>query len=550
VSPAQVYGIERNPYAHALAQMTVWIGFLQWNREHGFGEPDVPVLKAMDNFQCMDAILTEEGGEPEWPSVDYIVGNPPFLGDKLMRGALGDVYVDRLRKHYAGRIPGQSDLCCYWFEKARDAIAKGAAKRAGLLATQAIRQPANRQVFERIKETGDIFFAESDRPWVLDGANVHISMAGFDDGTEQIRTLDRANVAAINSNLTAFADLTRATKIKTNAGIGLIGATKKAPFDLSELSALEMLHEPNVHSRPNSDVLLPYLNAADVTGRWRWKWVIDFGSSLTESEASLFEAPFRYVQREVFPLRKDHREAIQARFWWRFARPVPALKAKTASLERCLVTPSVAKHRVFAWFPLPISPAHRLVVFARDDDFILGVLQSRYHECWALRLGSRLETRPCYTPTTCFETFPFPTPTPAQEAAIGEAARELVRLRDNWLNPLEWTREEVLTFPAALDGPWARFVRDADARGIGTAHYPRLVPKDETAAKALKVRTLTNLYNARPAWLDNAHKKLDAAVAEAYGWPTALGEEEIISRLLVLNLQREGKTAQLRGEIK
>jgi hypothetical protein len=140
----------------------------------------------------------------------------------------------------------------------------------------------------------------------------------------------------------------------------------------------------------------------------------------------------------------------------------------------------------------------------------------------------------------CFETFPFPEPTPEQEAAIATAAKALDDLRNRWLNPPEWTREEILEFPGSVGGPWARYVNDADERGIGTVRYPRLVPKDDDTAGQLRERTLTNLYNQRPTWLDLAHRKLDEAVFAAYGWSPDLFDEEILARLLELNLQRSG----------
>lgn len=143
-----------------------------------------------------------------------------------------------------------------------------------------------------------------------------------------------------------------------------------------------------------------------------------------------------------------------------------------------------------------------------------------------------------YTPTTCFETFPFPSMNAFHEAAIGEAAAELDRLRRGWLNPEEWTKEEVLEFPGSVDGPWKRFVHEPDARGIGTVRWPRIVAKDGECAKKLARRTLTNLYNERPAWLDLAHKRLDEAVFAAYGWPADLTDEQILERLLALNLER------------
>jgi type II restriction/modification system DNA methylase subunit YeeA len=190
-----------------------------------------------------------------------------------------------------------------------------------------------------------------------------------------------------------------------------------------------------------------------------------------------------------------------------------------------------------------VLPDHQLCVFARSDDYFFGVLHSQLHEVWALAQGTQLREKESgfrYTPTTCFETFPLPHPTPEQEAAIGAAAKELDALRRGWLNPPEWTREEVLEFPGSADGPWARYVHDPDARGIGTVRWPRIVAKDEASAKLLAKRTLTNLYNQRPAWLDLAHKKLDAAVFAAYGWPDTLSDDEILEKLLALNLERAG----------
>ena len=170
------------------------------------------------------------------------------------------------------------------------------------------------------------------------------------------------------------------------------------------------------------------------------------------------------------------------------------------------------------------------------------MVHSRIHELWALRRRTRLETRPRYTPTTCFETFPFPEPTDPQREAIAEAAKELDGLRGNWLNPPEWTKTEVLEFPGSVDGPWKRYVHDPDKRGIGSVRYPRVVAKNEATAEKLQKRTLTNLYNERPTWLDLAHRKLDEAVFAAYGWSPDLSDEELLARLLKLNLKRSGGT--------
>lgn len=252
VSVQQLRAIEINPYAFELAQVSVQIGLLQWRRDNGFENDRAPVLQDLDGFQNEDALLVphfrskaktlkdaqagEHAGdealkfytEREWPECEVIMGNPPFLGDKLMRGQLGDGYVEELRRVYGGRIPGQSDLCCYWFEKARGLIADRRCRRAGLLATQGIRGGASRETLLRIKQSGDIFFAESDRDWVLAGANVHVSMVGFDNRGESTRLLDGKLVTTINANLSATVDITTARALRANAGLVFMGDTKGA----------------------------------------------------------------------------------------------------------------------------------------------------------------------------------------------------------------------------------------------------------------------------------------------------------------------------------
>ena len=134
-----------------------------------------------------------------------------------------------------------------------------------MLATQ-IRGGLNRQVLKRIQESGNIFFAESDRDWILAGANVHVSMIGFDDGSEQHRVLDGKPVTIINANLTAASDATKALKLHSNEDVGFIADVKAGKFDLSEDAVLGMLATPNLHGRPNSDVLLPSVeNSLDIT---------------------------------------------------------------------------------------------------------------------------------------------------------------------------------------------------------------------------------------------------------------------------------------------
>jgi len=304
-----------------------------------------------------------------------------------------------------------------------------------------------------------------------------------------------------------------------------------------------MLSDCNPHGRPNSDVLIPIRNAMDITQNLRNIWNIDFGLEMTENQATYYESPFAYVSKTIKPLRLNHREPRQVKYWWLFARPCPEMRSALTGLPRFAATPRVSKHRIFVWLTPETLCDSAVVVFSRSDDYFFGVLHSRFHEVWALRMGTRLETRPRYTPTTCFETFPFPVATEDQKNVIGAVAKELNALRDNWLNPSEWTRIETLEFIGTVGGPWDRYIDPAtiEDRGtykIGTVRYLRLVPRDEACAKRLKDRTLTKLYNVRPQWLADCHARLDASVAAAYGFQIHLSDDQILSRLLALNQSR------------
>ena len=300
-SPEQLHGIEINEYAQELAQVTIWIGYIQWLRDNGFGRPSEPVLKPIDTIEHRDAILAFDGEgnpvEPEWPEVDVAIGNPPFLGTKLMRAGLGDQYVDQLFALYDGRVARESDLVVYWFHRAERMIANDRLKRAGLLATNSIRGGANRRVIEDVKRTGDIFMAWSDRPWILDGAAVRVSMVGFDDGSEPERTLNGVTVREIHADLTAgSSDLTQAVRLTENAGLAFMGDTKGGAFDIDGDKAAAMLAATgNPNGRPNSDVVRPWVNGLDLTRRPRGMFIIDFGPDGTHDSAAGYEIPFEHV---------------------------------------------------------------------------------------------------------------------------------------------------------------------------------------------------------------------------------------------------------------
>jgi type II restriction/modification system DNA methylase subunit YeeA len=522
VGPQQLYGIETNVYAHEMASVVVWIGYLQWRRDNSMGESEEPILRVLTNIQHRDAIieLNADGSprldsagtpsEPAWPKVDFIVSNPPFLGGNMLRKKLGDNYVDALFRLYEGRVPHFADLVTYWFEKARNAIERGGASRVGLISTQGIRGGANRTVLDRVQETAHIFGAWSDKPWILDGAAVHVAIICFEEVTNSVLgqpLLDGVEVDEIHADLTSGVNTTGSAVLPENAEICFMGPSAKGDFDIDPMIAQRMLKAPaNVNGRPNSDVVRPVASGVDLVQGNRGLWTIDFGVDLAETEAAKYQLPFEYVREHVYPGRiKTQREEYRSR-WWLYGRPRPLMRQKLKNLRRYIATPATAKHRIFVWVRPEVLCNQGTLVFARDDDYFFGVLHSRVHEVWGLHMGTQLEDRPRYTPTSTFETFPFPWP-PGKEPkisplvkAIADAAKELVKQRDHWLNP------------------------------------PKAGPE------VLASRTLTHLYNdlseGKCAWLENAHRKLDQAVFAAYGWPDALTDQQILERLLALNQAR------------
>ena len=513
-SPEQLFGIEIDEYAHELAQATVWIGYIQWLHDNGFGLPSEPILKTLNNIKHMDAILAYDADgkpvEPKWPVADVIIGNPPFLGGKRILSVLGDNYTRDLFRLYLGLVDPKSDIVCYWFARTGKLLSYSKHLRAGLLATQNIRSETNRAVLETILEAGQIFMAWSDREWILDGADVRVSMICFDGGKENEIRLDGNPVTQIHSNLTSMVDVTQAKLLNENSNICLRTDEKGGDFEISDSLAQKMLSTPtNANGRPNSDVIVPWLSGVDIVHRPRNLWIIDFGTNMNIEDASLYEQPFEYVEKHVKQQRSTNRiERLRTR-WWIHRGPGIAMRNAKRMLDRYIVTLRVAKHSIFTFVPSNFLPDVRLIFFARNDNYFLGILQSVVHVAWFLENGTRhgVGNDPTYITTTCFETFPFPWP-PGQEPtddprvqAIAQAAKELVEKRDHWLNP----------------------------PGLNDAE--------------LKKRTLTNLYNARPTWLDLAHKKLDKAVLAAYGWSDlitdgGINEDEVLARLLALNLER------------
>lgn len=424
---------------------------------------------------------------------------------------------------------------CYWFEKARALIEQGVTRCAGLVATNSIRKNTNLPVMRRIAATTRIFAAWPEQQWKLDGAAVDVSLVCFGENGGAPARLDGEEADQIIPDLTTGLNLTLAGPLRENRNSAFLGIQKSGPFDVPGDIARDWMVEPvNPNGCGNLEVLKPYWNGDDLTGRPGDMWLIDLPLRLSEAETALFASPFRHLSttkddegRTVQQLRQALGERAGPR-WWEPHWPRPEMRSRIEKLTRYIVTPEYAQYRTFVWLSYPVLPDKNLIVIPREDDLMFGLLQNRFQASWALRKGGDLEDRPRYTHTTTFATFPFPermTPdVDAEQArtrpvagAIEVAARRLNEFREAWLNPSDLVQRVPEVVPGFPD---------------------RIVPVSPKAAAILKKRTLTNLYNERPAWLDNAHRELDAAVAAAYGWHADISEEDALARLLELNRER------------
>ena len=502
VNPAQMMGLEVNEYAAQLAKTALWIGYIQWHQANGFAYTNRPILNNIHGIECRDAaIAANDDGTADkapWPDADYIIGNPPFLGAKDMLTELGSDYTSRLRQTYGDALDGAVDLCCYWFEQARTQIAAGKARRAGLLATQAIRFSSNRRTLERIKESGDVFAAYDDLQWKPEepgSAAVHVSIVCFDDGSETVKTLNGNPATDIDTRLTDAVHLDRARLLPQNAGLCFKGPDKGGPFDLTPQDAATMLADSNPNGKPNSDVVKRYVIGRDLNGKPQERWLIDFGA-MPEIEAQLYSLPYQHCLQVVKPTRAKNRDKRLRERWWQHRRSGDDVKGAIASLTRYIVTCQVSKHRCFQYIDASTVPDSTIVAFCREDDYLLGILESHIHKVWTAAIGTQLREKESgrrYIISECFEKFPFPTPTESQREAVAQAARTLDDQRRNVCRP---------------NGTYRR--------------------------------SMTALYNENPPWLQTAHAQLDAAVAQAYAWPPDLPDDDLLRRLVRLNTERRG----------
>ena len=536
VGPRQLLGLELNPRAAAIADVVLKIGYLQWHlRTHGPSQLREPLLDEYENIHQQDAVLAHDEGfenlhPAEWPEADFIVGNPPFVGDKAMRGALGDAYVEALRKTYKGRVPESSDLVMYWWDKAAEAVASGKTEAFGFITTNSITQTFNRRVIQRHLD-GDLSltFAIPDHPWVdsAQGAAVRIAMsvarAGKLPGTLATVTRETATDAddahevvlsetagTLNADFTVGADVAGAETLKANTGItsnGMMLAGSGFIVSEEEAKTLGLGRIPGLEAR-----IRPYRNGKDLTARPRGVFLIDmFG--LTEAEIiQRFPEIYQHLFTHVKPERDVNNRKKLKEVWWEFGETRKGLRSalKGLSLNRYIATVETAKHRFFQFVEIEVTPDHKIVVIALDDAYHLGILSSHTHIVWALATGSTLEDRPVYPSSRCFQTFPFPDPTDAQKDRIRDLAEQLDAHRKR-----QQAQHPTLTLTDLYN----------------------VVEKLRTG-EPLNAKEQQTHQQGLASVVQSLHQQLDAAVADAYGWPVDLPEAEILTRLVRLNHER------------
>lgn len=566
IDPSQFHGIEVKAWAREIAELTLWIGFHQfWRQQHGDVQPDEPLLRDTGTLEHRDAVLTwdsilhvPERDRPdptprivhpvtgqlvpdpeaklpymeyvgaraaEWPEADFIVGNPPYLGEKRQRDALGDGYVDAIRGAYP-KVSGNVDFVMYWWFRASLAVQSGRTLRAGLITTNTVSQSTNRGVIERARANGvEIVWTVADHPWTeeSDGAAVRVSMtvlAPASDIATAVTVDDAGNllssrkVARVHSDLSTRTDVVSASRValKSSTGLSTQGFKLVGKGFLLDRGQAEALVRAD--SR-NDQVIRPFLSGRDLADRSRGLFVVDF-ALLDESEAKMFPLLYDRIRDMVKPERDANGDKSTRMRWWRFGRNRDEYRPALSSSSRFIVTPEVAKHRFFTFADGKSAPDGTLVFIAVADAFHLGVLSSSLHVEWALACGGTLEDRPRYQKSLCFDPFPFPDPPADLRARIAAVAESLDAHRK-----------------AAID---------RDERVTMTGMYNVVEKLRSGEPLTPKERTVHEL--AACGMLRDMHDELDALVAEAYGWPWPLSTEEILERLVALHGVRVAEEAQ------
>ncbi|MDP3521958.1 MAG: class I SAM-dependent DNA methyltransferase [Hydrogenophaga sp.] len=595
VTLQQLRGIELNERAAALAELVLWIGWLQWHvRTRGLASVAEPVVHDYGNIEHRDAVLaydraeiaTDEAGRPitrwdgvtfkkhpvtgedvpdeaaqvpqwryinprpaEWPQADFILGNPPFIGNKRMRVALGDGYADALRAVWP-EVPESADFVMYWWHKAAETVRQGKANRFGLITTNSLTMIFNRRVIDaQLNATPplSLVYAVPDHPWVdmSEGAAVRISMSAAERGTlegklqtvthegegeggeVQVELLTRQG--AIHADLKVGANVAGAKRLQANALLSNRGVIPHgAGFIVTPLEA----HNLGLGTLPGLEKhIRPYRNGRDLTGTPRGVMVIDLFELTADQVRQRFPAVYQWLLERVKPERDENNRQRVRELWWIFAEARVVMRRSLQGLTRYIATGQVAKHRVFQWLDASILPDDKLIAVASADALHLGVLSSAVHAAWALTAGGRLGigNDPVYSKSTCFEAFPFPDL--ESDSALAHRVRTLAEQID--------------------DHRKAQLAAHPDA--TLTATYNIL--EKLRSGKALTAKEKVVHEHGLVSVLQSLHDELDAAVLAAYGWsdmgPVPWADEAartawtetLLERLVALNAKRAAEEA-------
>jgi hypothetical protein len=575
VDPHQFLGLEINPRAAAIAEMVLWIGYLQWHfRTQGSGLPPSPILRDFKNIECRDAVLAydaidfaiDDSGKPltrwdgrstkphpvtgervpdeaaqiplerythprpaTWPQADYIVGNPPFIGAAAMRQALGDGYTEALRAAWP-EVPDSADFVMFWWHHAADLTRRGEVQRFGFITTNSLKQTFNRRVLEHHLNAQPplaLAWAIPDHPWVdaASGAAVRIAMTVGQPGDApgMLHTVVAEGGADGDAVHIELAEKTGRIHADLSIGADVVGAKAlRANEDLANrgfclFGAGFIVPPEEVAKLQPCDRIHPYRNGRDLTDAPRGVSVIDLYGLTTDEARSRYPAAYQWVLERVKPERDQNKRESRRVNWWVFGEPNKKLREQLAGQPRFIATVETAKHRVFQFLDAAIAPDNKLVCIALADAYALGVLSSQVHVAWTLATGSTLEDRPVYVKTTCFEKFPFPAASPEQQARIAALAEQLDTHRK---------RQQAAHPDLTLTGMYNVLAKLRSGEP--------LTAKDKTIHETGLVAVLRQL-----------HDELDAAVLAAYGWSDlSPGDTDtLLERLVALNAERAAEEA-------
>jgi len=569
VHPRQFHGIEIKPWAREITELTLWIGYHQFWRAHQHVEYPEPILEDTGTIECRDAVLawdtirhdpTRDRPDPtpriphpvtgelvpdpaaklqymeyvnarpaEWPQADFIVGNPPYLGEKRQREALGDGYVDALRSAYY-LVSDSADLVMYWWVRAAHEVGEGRTNSAGLITTNTITQAKNRVMMaEAMGRGARIRWAVADHPWIeeIGGAAVRVAMtvvshqagqALLVEVDDQARVLSERRVPSLHDDLTAGVNVAAAVRhpLLANSGLSSQGVKRSGDgFLVSETWARGLIAEDARYH----EVVRRYVTGRDLSAHSQGLWVIDFGLR-SEAEAREYPRAFERVRDRVKPERAANKRAAYAALWWRFAEPRRELREALSSLPRYLATLEVSKHRFFTFLDAETAPDGTLVCVASNEAYVLGVLSSAVHQTWCLAAAGMLEDRPRYTKSVALDPFPFPDLPDALRIAIAAKAEQLDAHRQ------------------------AALARDERVTMTGMYNVVEKLRSGDPLTK--KEREIHEI--AACGVLRDLHDELDRRAAKAYGWPWPMEKEEILERLVALHDERvaEEKAGKVR----